>query len=205
MNKLLVTLAVGSLSVLTSANAADVLFVTGSPDLEKSNASRVITQLVQEKVPDVEIVRTDKIKLNSPEDIERERNRVSNAKIIVFHYPVYWYQPPAVFKNYLDSVYTFGFAHNANGGLLTDKKLILSVTSGAPASAYRPGGRMEHDMADFQLPLRQFANLCGLKFEGMVYTGGYNLARKEQDKNKQETAAAEHAETLITKINQAKQ
>ena len=51
MNKLLVTLAVGSLSVLTSANAADVLFVTGSPDLEKSNASRVITQLVQEKVP----------------------------------------------------------------------------------------------------------------------------------------------------------
>lgn len=132
MNKLLVTLAVGSLSVLTSANAADVLFVTGSPDLEKSNASRVITQLVQEKVPGVEIVRTDKIKLNSPEDIERERNRVSNAKIIVFHYPVYWYQPPAVFKNYLDSVYTFGFAHNANGGLLTDKKLILSVTSGAP-------------------------------------------------------------------------
>lgn len=110
MNKLLVTLAVGSLSVLTSANAADVLFVTGSPDLEKSNASRVITQLVQEKVPGVEIVRTDKIKLNSPEDIERERNRVSNAKIIVFHYPVYWYQPPAVFKNYLDSVYTFGFA-----------------------------------------------------------------------------------------------
>ena len=90
MNKLLVTLAVGSLSVLTSANAADVLFVTGSPDLEKSNASRVITQLVQEKVPGVEIVRTDKIKLNSPEDIERERNRVSNAKIIVFHYPVYW-------------------------------------------------------------------------------------------------------------------
>lgn len=80
MNKLLVTLAVGSLSVLTSANAADVLFVTGSPDLEKSNASRVITQLVQEKVPGVEIVRTDKIKLNSPEDIERERNRVSNAK-----------------------------------------------------------------------------------------------------------------------------
>ncbi len=45
MNKLLVTLAVGSLSVLTSANAADVLFVTGSPDLEKSNASRVISLL----------------------------------------------------------------------------------------------------------------------------------------------------------------
>ena len=64
---------------------------------------------------------------------------------------------------------------------------------------------MEHDMADFQLPLRQFANLCGLKFEGMVYTGGYNLARKEQDKNKQETAPLNMLETLITKINQAKQ
>ena len=34
MNKLLVTLAVGSLSGLTSANAADVLFVTGSLTLK---------------------------------------------------------------------------------------------------------------------------------------------------------------------------
>lgn len=203
MNKTIFVLTAITSLIAGSASAADVLYVSGSPNLEKSNAGRVIAKIIREKIPDVDIVRVDKISLQTHADLERERARIEKAKVIVFHYPVYWYQPPAPFSNYLDTIYTFGFAHNASGGLLGPRKLILSVTSGAPEKDYQPGQRMGHSMEEFQLPLRQFAKLCGLNYEGIVYSGGYNLARKVQDKDKQEKEAAEHAEKLVEKIKKA--
>ena len=42
------------------------------------------------------------------------------------------------------------------------------MTSGAPESHYHLGSRMNYPMEVFQIPLQQFANLCGMDFAGMV-------------------------------------
>ena len=55
----------------------------------------------------------------------------------------------------------------------------------------------------YQLPLQQLANLCGMDFCGMVYTGGYNLMRKVADKDLHVQKAQEHAKVLVRKINSA--
>lgn len=186
----------------TAFASSRILIVSGSPDIQKSIANRTILEEVHKAIPDAGILYLDQTKVESQDDIKRERERVLSADIIVFQYPIYWYQPPSIFKNYLDSVYTFGFAHDAVGGLLNGKTLILSCTSGAPESDYAPGKRMNHSMIDFQLPLIQFADLCGLDFGGLVYSGGYNLGRRDQEHDKQVEQARLHAKRLIDKIRE---
>lgn len=193
-------ISIGIFGSGTASAFSNILVVSGSPDIQESIANRTILEEVHKAVPEADIVYLDQTSVESQADVERERQRVLNADVIVFQYPIYWYQAPAIFKNYLDRVYTFGFAHNAQGGMLTGKSLILSCTSGASEEDYAPGKRMNHTMYDFQLPLIQFADLCGMDFNGLVYTGGYNLGRRDQEHDQQVAQARIHARRLIEKI-----
>lgn len=187
----------------TAAASGKVLVVSGSPNIQESIANRTILEEIHKSIPEADILYLDKVTVESQAEVDREHRRVLDADVIVFQYPIYWYQPPAIFKNYQDRVYTFGFAHDATGGLLTGKKLILSCTSGASESDYDEGRRMNHKMIDFHLPLIQFADLCGMDFEGLVYSGGYNLGRRDQERNLQIANAKDHARKLIEKIKTA--
>lgn len=187
----------------TAAASGKVLIVSGSPNIQESIANRTILEEIHKSIPEADILYLDKVKVESQADVDREHRRVLESDIVVFQYPIYWYQPPAIFKNYQDRVYTFGFAHDAKGGLLTGKKLILSCTSGAQERDYAEGKRMNHRMMDFQLPLIQFADLCGLDFNGLVYSGGYNLGRREKEQDLQRADAKAHVQKLIEKIKGA--
>lgn len=197
---LMSVMVLGVIGSGTAVASSNILVVSGSPDIQESIANRTILEEVHKAVPEADILYLDQTMVESQADVEREHQRILNADVIVFQYPIYWYQAPAIFKNYLDRVYTFGFAHNAQGGMLTGKKLILSCTSGAPEEDYAPGKRMNYTMDDFQLPLVQFANLCGMDFMGLVYTGGYNLGRRSQEREQQIAKAKIHARKLIEKI-----
>lgn len=188
---------------LDEAQAANVLVVSGHPNIEQSIATKTIMEEVGHALPDAELVYLDKEYPDFHIDVNKERQRVQNADIIVMQYPIYWYTPPANMKQWQDAVFTYGFAHDANGGMLKSKKLILSMTSGAPADQYRTGARMNYPMETFQVPLKQFANLSGMDYAGMVYTGGYNLGRRTQERDQQIQMAKEHAKQLVERIREA--
>ena len=184
------------------AEGPHVLVVSGHPDSKNSIATKTIMEEVGKTLPGAELLYLDAAYPDFKIDVDKERQRVRNADIIVLQYPIYWYTPPAIMKRWQEEVFVFGFAHDAKGGLLGGKKLLLSMTSGAPESQYRLGGRMSYPMELFQIPLQQFAKLCGMDFAGMVYTGGYNLGRREAERTKQTEQAKAHARELAEKIRE---
>jgi NAD(P)H dehydrogenase (quinone) len=69
------------------------------------------------------------------EDIKREHQLLSEAELIIFQFPLWWYSMPALLKGYIDRVFSMGWAYGG-GQALVGKKILVSMTTGAPDFAW---------------------------------------------------------------------
>ncbi|MFY7733574.1 MAG: NAD(P)H-dependent oxidoreductase [Bacteroidia bacterium] len=68
-------------------------------------------------------------------DIEREHKLLSDADLIIFQFPLWWYSMPGLLKGYIDRVFSMGWAYGG-GQALAGKKILVSMTTGAPDFAW---------------------------------------------------------------------
>ena len=77
-------------------------------------------------------------------DLQAEMDKVSEADIIIIHFPLWWGSTPAILKGWFDRVFAMGFAWNSDNrydkGLLRGKKVLLTVSVGDPESYYSSEG-----------------------------------------------------------------
>lgn len=73
-------------------------------------------------------------------DIKREQAFLSEADLIIFQFPLWWYSMPALMKGYIDRVFSYGWAYGS-GQALAGKKVLVSMTTGAPAFAWTENNR----------------------------------------------------------------
>uniref|UniRef100_A0A8C4QFZ5 N-ribosyldihydronicotinamide:quinone reductase 2 n=1 Tax=Eptatretus burgeri TaxID=7764 RepID=A0A8C4QFZ5_EPTBU len=80
------------------------------------------------------------------QDIVEEQEKLSDADLVIFQFPMYWFSMPAILKGWMDRVLTYGFAYTFPGcyenAPFADqkKKALLSFTTGAPESMFLPTG-----------------------------------------------------------------
>jgi len=69
-----------------------------------------------------------------PDDIKREQELLTWAEHLVFIYPIWWYDRPALLKGWIDRVFSHGFAYQYGPsgvkGLLKQKKALVIQTAG---------------------------------------------------------------------------
>ncbi|MFI3247313.1 MAG: NAD(P)H-dependent oxidoreductase [Ferrimonas sp.] len=112
-----------------------VLIIDGHPDLTRSTANALIlSSMQQDKGCCISHLS------ESAWIVEQEQQALLNASLIVIQFPLYWSAFPAVLKQWVDEVFTYGFAFGPNGSQLKNKPIILSITAGAKADSYREGG-----------------------------------------------------------------
>lgn len=68
-------------------------------------------------------------------DIAREHQLLSEADLIIFQFPLWWYSMPALMKGYVDRVFSYGWAYGG-GQALAGKQILVSITTGAPDFAW---------------------------------------------------------------------
>lgn len=72
---------------------------------------------------------------NIPQDIKTEQDFISWCDTIVFVYPTWWSNVPAILRGYIDRVFSKGFAYTYNEqgpvALLKDKKIMIFQTTGS--------------------------------------------------------------------------
>uniref|UniRef100_UPI0037E973C2 NAD(P)H dehydrogenase [quinone] 1 n=1 Tax=Semicossyphus pulcher TaxID=241346 RepID=UPI0037E973C2 len=101
------------------------------------------------------------------DDIVAEQRKVEEAELIIFQFPLYWFSVPAVMKGWMDRVLTQGFAFSLekmyNNGIFKDKKAMLSFTTGATQTMFRPDG-INGDMNITLWPLQNGTlHFCGFQ------------------------------------------
>lgn len=118
-------------------------------------------------------VRTsNEVQVSSVEDYNRmeEVNKMLWADLVFIQFPIYWFQVPGKLKQYFDDVFVYNqFYHFSKeygqGGLMSNRKFILSTTWNAPKSAF--GNPHEFfsgkNVDDVLFPLYCAFKYCGFK------------------------------------------
>lgn len=83
-----------------------------------------------------------------PPDIAAEQADVTWADLLVFIYPIWWLERPAILKGWFDRVFSHGFAYvytkeGTIEGLLKGKKAIVITTSGANEENMKQNGVLD--------------------------------------------------------------
>lgn len=82
---------------------------------------------------------------NLPVDVAREIERLEKADLVIFQFPLWWHQVPAMLKGWMDRVFVNGGLYTSRmryeRGYFKGRRAIVSITTGAPAAAMGPGGR----------------------------------------------------------------
>lgn len=76
-----------------------------------------------------------------PQDIKQEQNDLLWATHLIFIYPIWWMDRPAILKGWFDRVFLYGFAHKSGQGLLKHERALVLQTTGEPAAFYTEGGK----------------------------------------------------------------
>ncbi|MBC8084374.1 MAG: NAD(P)H-dependent oxidoreductase [Hymenobacter sp.] len=100
-----------------------------------------------------------------PADIQAEQDYIRAADWLVFIYPTWWWDRPAILKGYIDRVFSYGFAFGVGPDsavlpLLTGKKALVLNTFGGPTQTQEQVGNTGN-LAAKSMTLGTLA-LCGI-------------------------------------------
>jgi len=97
-------------------------------------------------------------------DAEAERAALAGVQRLVWLHPWHWYGMTPLLKQWLDEVFTAGWAFGPGGRALAGMELWLVTSTGGSAQSYHPGGEHDHEFEAFLPAYRQTAALCGMRF-----------------------------------------
>ena len=179
-----------------------ILVVVAHPNIDSSIANKTILEKFQKLHPDAEIDHLYKLYPDFKIDVKKEQEKLVKADYIILQFPMFWYNAPALMRQWFESVLEHGFAYGSKGKALEGKKLLLSISTGAPLDTFKAGGFQNYTIEDLTKGFHQLANLCSMKWEGFIATGGltFFLKDKPEEMKKMKDNLEKHAEKLFEKV-----
>ncbi len=179
---------------------AKILVISAHPHMERSLMNKTILEELKASALDLAV--DDIAEGCCHVDVAAEQAALKEAETIVFQFPVYWFNAPALLKHWYEEVFTPGFAYGEGAEGLKGKKLIISATIGSPEAAYSAQG-LGHSISDFFVNFSAMAAMTGMEMGnpvlsyGCVYIPGVST---EADKEAMIAKAKEHAKRLVEEI-----
>ncbi|MEP1931688.1 MAG: NAD(P)H-dependent oxidoreductase [Roseibium sp.] len=100
-----------------------------------------------------------------PDDVTAEIDKIKQADRLIFHFPIWWFGPPAILKGWCERTLTHGGLHTVDqrfdAGLCRDKKSLFCVTTGSKAAESNFDGK-EGDVQMLLWPLAYTLRYLGM-------------------------------------------
>lgn len=101
-----------------------------------------------------------------PNEVAQHLDDLHWADLVVVHFPLWWFGPPAILKGWCDRVLAHGHAHTVDErfdtGRFREKRVVFCVTTGASEIEGGPGGK-EGDTRLLLWPLAMTFRYCGFE------------------------------------------
>jgi len=142
-----------------------IVLITAHPALEKSRNNKKMIAAAR-AMADMNVQVRDLYELYPKFDVhvKREQSLLEAADVILLQHPFYWYSIPALMKQYLDTVFSYGWAYGKKSGVLKDKCFLNVITTNGTRESYRTGGHNRFDLAAFLVPFSQLAYVCKMHY-----------------------------------------
>lgn len=176
------------------------LIILAHPNFDKSFANKTIIKQVENSNLDVAVRNISNLYPDYKIDAEAEQKILMQHQTIVFQYPFYWYNMPAILKHWFDVVFAYQFAYGSKGNKLKDKNFLPSFTVGAPENEYKTLAEHHFRINEFCKNLEQTAYYTQMNYIEPIYFHGTSPAvgyTEEEISIK----AKNHAKKLIARLN----
>lgn len=140
-----------------------ILLVTAHPALEKSRNNIRLMQTAQQ-MDNVRVRDLYELYPRFSINTRKEQDYLEQSDIIVLQHPFYWYSIPALMKQYLDMVFTHGWAYGRNGNKLEGKILFNAITTSGTRDSYRSDQHNRFSLATYLAPYDQLAHVCRMQY-----------------------------------------
>ena len=121
-------------------------------------------------------------------DVVEQRELIAAAELLILHYPVMWFDRPAIVKGWFDRVFGLGFAFGMNDrgsyGLLTGKRALVIQTAGTSPEFYR---KVEADQYPIKGVLSGTLEFCGFEADVLTHYAVFAANDEARERMKLET------------------
>ena len=157
----------------------NVLIVSGHPRLgDDSLANKTIVEELTSLIPGAVVDQLDEFYPDYRIDVAAEQAKLAAADVIVLQYPLWWYGWPSLLQKWVEDVFVRGFSHGSTGNALRGKKLVVSVTTGAPEAYY---GADSVDINALLTPVTATCSLTGMEYVGALCLYGVSYANRSDE------------------------
>lgn len=179
------------------------LVILAHPHFDQSIANKAIIEELSRSDLDFEIRNLSALYPTFQIDVKAEQEALLKHQEVIFQYPFYWYNMPAILKHWFDEVFTYQFAYGSKGDKLKGKYFIPSFTVGAPESEYHTLGEHHFKVCEFCKNLAQTAYYAQMKYVEPLYFHGTSV-NAGYTKDDIEAKAKAQAQRLLALLSSLK-
>lgn len=140
-----------------------ILIIFSHPLLEKSTVNKRLLDCIPQS-DQIEIRDLYELYPEFDVDVKSEQEALKKADIIIWQHPFYWYNCPALMKQWIDLVLEYGWAYGKNGNALKDKLIFHALTTGGKQENYCLTGKDRYTVMELLEPFNQTALICGMQY-----------------------------------------
>ena len=175
------------------------LIILGHPNYKNSFANKTVIEELQKWDLTIEIRNIHHLYPDYKIDIKAEQEALLKHQTIVFQYPFYWYNMPAILKLWFDEVFAYQFAYGSQGDKLKGKNFVPSFTVGSSENSYNVLGFQHFRVYEFCKNLEQTALFAQMNYIDPIYFHGASLVAGYTETDIKNNAK-EHARKLIKRL-----
>jgi glutathione-regulated potassium-efflux system ancillary protein KefG len=140
-----------------------ILLVVAHPALEKSR-NNIRLMKTAENIDHVSVRDLYELYPRFSINVQKEQEYLEQHDIIILQHPFYWYSIPALMKQYLDMVFTHGWAYGKGICKLKDKVIFNALTTSGTRESYNWDAHNRFPLTSFLVPYNQLAFVCKMHY-----------------------------------------
>lgn len=142
------------------------LVIVAHPDLRQSVINKQWVAALEKEPGTADICRLYETYPDWQIDVEKEQRRLEGYDVILFQYPMFWFNCPPLLKKYMDEVFTYGWAYGSKGDKLRGKRFAIAVSTGCETRDFQPDGKCHVTVGELLKPFETAAHFCGMDYKG---------------------------------------
>lgn len=114
-------------------------------------------------------------------DVLAEQKLIEQHVDLVLQFPIYWFNCPPLLKQWLDEVFTYGWAYGPEGDKIKGRNVRLAVSAGIKKEDFGSQGRYQYTMQELLRPFETTMNFVDANYQPcfVFYGAEFNPTAQE--------------------------